>query len=900
MKSGETEMFRPARRLYWLAILLGGIWPAPASAGDETIAIESERYRVETGGRSGTIIRIQEKRHGLELLREPRLADNFRFTLPLPGKAAWQATEANYILGKDQRLSSHERTEHGLVLRWNGPLTSVFGKPYDVSAKMTIDLAGDEIRFGFRIENRTGCEIGEVFAPILGGMLGLGDRPEDRKATELVVPASAEFQSAKIFRNFTNHSWLGVLGPEQFYSYPDKLSMPWIELHQPAANVGVYFGAHDPVARFKVMHLEMFPGIAGARREGNWPRPEELQGLPEGVKLSLVHIPYERARTTWEASPVVLRFHPGGSREAAAIYGAWFKSRFDLQKARREWLYQTQAFEDCRGIAFKDLPQWAREGAKRGVRGILLSAWKAGGHEDGVPRFEPDPRWGTRDDLARAIRECHEIGVRVALLVSLPAATQESDWYRKELHQYACRDRWGVEHSLFGWGRGGTLSTSLGSGERRVWLNPGVPGFRETLVRQLRGLAELGVDGLSLQEFFARPMDFNPATGRTPDRASWEGGLECVEAILKACRAVNPEFCVSTDLAWDRVLSVAQASSLDVAEGSPLRAAFATWRPTFTVADGYDFRAVNDAVGHGARIRVAPANQRPMGGPEMNDLASYIQTLLSMREALRETLLDGQGQAGERPVIAGAAACSVFRNARTGQRTAVLVNRGGKPLDVRFLRFPEPKPGPLALWQPATGARKVDLPLRLSIPADEVAIVTEEVAFDRLAKVARWEAPAGAGQQEVIFDFRSANDLEGWKLEGDAFSVCALPGLCSRSTLNSYGKGGEAAVGRAVSPPFTVEKDFGRLRLLYQGGISQSDRGEENLALRFVDAKTGGVLETVLPPGTHVLTAREIPADKLCGKRVRLEIIDRNTAASYAWIGVARLALVRRFLHPEP
>jgi hypothetical protein len=267
-----------------------------------------------------------------------------------------------------------------------------------------------------------------------------------------------------------------------------------------------------------------------------------------------------------------------------------------------------------------------------------------------------------------------------------------------------------------------------------------------------------------------------------------------------------------------------------------------------------------------------------------------------MREALRETLLDGRWQSAERPVVEGAAASSVFRSPSTGRRTAILVNRGGKPVDVRFVGFHEPNPGPLVLWQPATGARKVDLPLRLSIPADQAAILTQEAALDRLAKVVGWQPPAGAGQEQVIFDFRSASDLDGWKLEGDAFSVCPLPGLCSRPTLNSYGKGGEAAVGTAISPPFAVDPVFDRLRLLYHGGISQSDDGRENLAIRFVDANTAGLLDEILPPGTHVLTVREHPLDKLRGKLVRIEIVDRNTAASYAWIGLARLALVRH--HP--
>jgi len=58
--------------------------------------------------------------------------------------------------------------------------------------------------------------------------------------------------------------------------------------------------------------------------------------------------------------------------------------------------------------------------------------------------------------------------------------------------------------------------------------------MRGELLRQIKALAELGVDGVQFQDFFARPVDFNPDTGRTPTvlsgRAAWKlcmksGGL---------------------------------------------------------------------------------------------------------------------------------------------------------------------------------------------------------------------------------------------------------------------------------------------------------------------------------------------------------------------------------------
>ena len=51
----------------------------------------------------------------------------------------------------------------------------------------------------------------------------------------------------------------------------------------------MYLGAHDPADRSQVLHLELLPGNAQTPRwDGNWPRREELDGLPAGVLVSFV------------------------------------------------------------------------------------------------------------------------------------------------------------------------------------------------------------------------------------------------------------------------------------------------------------------------------------------------------------------------------------------------------------------------------------------------------------------------------------------------------------------------------------------------------------------------------------------------------------------------------------
>jgi len=556
----------------------------PGRAASPNLRIENAHLIVEVSPTNGAILRIGDRIGGLELLEEPRLADNFKFTLPIRHDHAWRSTEANAVLGRDQRLTAHRRTDTGLVLVWDAPLRSVLGKSYNVSATMTLELDGPDLRFGLEIRNASRLEGGEVFYPILGGALGLGGTAEARRQTQFVVPETPGVRSAGIFHTFVNMSWLGVFGPEQFYSYPDKLSMPWLALSAPERNRSVYFGAHDPVSRYKVIHLEMSPGIAPGRADGNWPRPEELEGAPAGVKFCFVHFPYQPARQNFEAAPVVLRFHDGDWQASARVYGEWLSTQPHVANLPGDRSDRIPVFEPCDAVPFRDLAARAKAGAQAGVTGLLLRRWSVAEDSGPFPRFAPDPRLGTIEEFAEAIRQCHTLGVKVALVVSLPAVKHWTSEFTSDLHPCACRDRWGVPYTTVGVSVPSPLTGGLGAGERRVRLNPAHPELRQWLVRHLVALAQVGVDAVHVQDFFGTPLDFNPGLRRAPARATWEGGLECLREIRAACRAVQPGFTGTTDMAWDHALDLSPTCPADVFDRCPLRAACPAWQPAFAEA----------------------------------------------------------------------------------------------------------------------------------------------------------------------------------------------------------------------------------------------------------------------------------------------------------------------------
>jgi hypothetical protein len=549
--------------------------PVRSAAGAHVI--ENGLYRVEIDGRNGAVVRIRDKAAGEELIGEPRLADNFRLSLPILGHEAWQNSEGNYIQGRDQRLTACRAVPGGLELLWRGPLRAESGRRYNVSVRMRICLRGDAVRFDLHVENHTKFEIGEVSYPMLGGLTGIGRSLAERKSSVLVLPAGAGVQRADIFRTFNSMSWLGVFGPEQFYAYPTTLSMPWVALRSARTGRMAYFGAHDPVARFKVAQLEMAPGVSGARAGGNWPRSDELHGRPAGVKLCWTHIAYNPAGRPFDASPVVLRCSKGDWQDAARFYAAW------LQGLSREGGSTAgaaiPAWKACERIRFDALAERARTAAASGVHALLLTDWKTGAGDDGVPSFAPAPELGGEPGLHDAIAACRAEGVAVYLQARINPVSKRSDLYRSELQPFTCIDRWGVATSALGWGRPRTLAEGFAAGERRVWLNPGQPAYRAILVRQISRLASAGVAGVELLGFFGQPLDFNRALAAGPDRASWEEALRTLREATLAGRAIRPDFTLVLDQPWDRLVAGPTAVRVDCPADSPLREAFPAWRP---------------------------------------------------------------------------------------------------------------------------------------------------------------------------------------------------------------------------------------------------------------------------------------------------------------------------------
>ena len=174
-----------------------------------------------------------------------------------------------------------------------------------------------------------------------------------------------------------------------------------------------------------------------------------------------------------------------------------------------------------------------------------------------------------------------------------------------------------------------------------------------------------------------------------------------------------------------------------------------------------------------------------------------------------------------------------------------------------------------------------------------VAITLDSVAEHNILAGSVYEPPRRYLQPEIVFNFERSQNLEGWTLEGDAFSVTEIPSLFSGSSLNSLGKAGEMAIGSALSPIFNLSDSHEILKIYIQGGEHQATEESEagRLSVELLDAETNTALATIYPGRSPAPSANPIDISAFTPREVRLRIIDTHEGDSYAWIGIQKVSL---------
>ncbi len=679
---------------------------AATPATDMEMILQNERIRVGFDRKNGAIVRLTDLQTGVEWITEPRLSGFWRFTLPLRSDEAWSAYEANYVDSTRQSVEIVKTGTTSAVLRWKGPLKADDGKTWPVTVQVQATLQDQSLRLVMRIENNSREQIGEVWYPIVGGSMGWGHSPTERRSTLLQLPTGSSLSVSRPFQSFSNMSAFGILYPEQYYAVGESLSMPWMRFASSRNRRGLSLIVLDGSPTARLAHLEMRPGLAPARAGGNWPRVDELDGQPMGLRACFVQMPYTRPGDGFQTADVLITI---GDPDWTSTVDVWRNAAPERQLTPSA----SSTLLRVGRVRFADLPQIALRAADAGIDTLVLSHW----HE-GHPSFEPftvvDPELGDAASLATAIRQCREVGIRVLASYTLQPVAFTRPEIREALSPAVAVDRWRVPATVPVYvprpGRNGRF----GHEERARYITLAHPAAMAYFRRQAQAIARYGFDGVVLSGIQGKPMDFNPGSDLRPDAASLTGEQRIVRAISEAGRSVNDQFTIwlAEPRAWaasEGMPCLAEAPQL-----SPFRRAFPLWRPA--VHAGSDpVQSTWSAFMSGSHLLFDETTAAQLQNGAWP--SESMKPLMMMRRRLPAFVREATPDVEHRVSVPGLQAALLY-HASTQMYSCVLVNSSEQPVTAESDRLPF-RPSRMIS---ASGEQSLTTP-SVTVPARNVVIL---------------------------------------------------------------------------------------------------------------------------------------------------------------------------------
>lgn len=710
-------------------VVLGYVSPALA----QVRTIQTPIATLSLSQKTGDLVGLDWKDPALEVIREPRLGENFRILLPLPGY------EANYFDSKDQKVSRIQATPDGVVCVYDSLRNSRETVP--VQVRYQIRAAGGQLLFSISVENPTKRKLAEVMYGIIGGQQGIADRLE----TKSLVPGYFIANLAPgLFSRFHGGTYgggnLGIEHDAVSFAYPGQMSMGWMDIYNPKAGVGYYYADQDPDTRLTLLQVELRPFGSSATVRDSWPSVAEAEGKPIGLTTGWVDMPY-LSQGTFRAGPVALEVHKGDWHSASHIYRAWFDKYFKVQRPaswlRKQMAWQSIIMSNAGGVVryrFSDLPRLAADAKKYGITTFEILGWSVGGIDRGYPQYTPDPRLGTPAEFRSALARIRVMGVHPLLFTNIQVADTATPIFHNKLKQYAVDGLWAPDWRLFGWGEG-TISARAGlTNSNMTLVSPAHPGFRNYLMKQYLQMVRDGADGFQMDKAsLLDALDFNPTIPTSPDKSLVVGELNVYKELLQRARSIDPNFAIASESWFDRTypyvgVSYMRLGTIDMPSDA-LRYTFPEWTATIFGESPGDFNPMNNGMRYGLVWDLAPRHYNvSVDAPLERPLARYVQQLIRIRKQYADLLFFGRFNDTMGATVKGGRYIrySVFKNYKKNDssRACVVVNFGDSPeqAEVSF----DNESGQVSIAAPFRPDRTAELPVHLTIPPQRLVVIVKK------------------------------------------------------------------------------------------------------------------------------------------------------------------------------
>jgi hypothetical protein len=701
------------------------------AAAAQLRTIETTAATLHLSEATGDLVGLRWKEPNLEVIGESRLGENFRLLVPKIGY------EAAYFNSRDQHVSRFEAIPDGVICVYDSLQNEQESIP--VKVRYQIRSLNDQILFSIEVENPTDRKLAEIMYGIVGGQQGIDNRLD----TESVVPGENTNLAPHLFRQFQGGGYgggnLGIRYDANGFLYPGNMTMGWMDVSNPKAKIGYYYGDQDPGLRLSALYFELRPFTKSASVKDNWPLRSDLPAEePVGMTMGWVNFPYAD-KGTFQAGPVALQVYTGDWHNASSIYREWYDQHFKIERPH-SWLRQENAWqsiilsnpEDAVIHRFAELPRLAADAKKYGITTFEIDGWNIGGIDRGYPQYQPDPRLGTETEFRKALADLRSLGVHPLIFANIQVADTATPLFRNTLEKYTVDGRWARDWQLWGWGEG-TIGARLGlTRSNMAVMSPAHLEFRKLLMDQYLQLVRDGADGLQLDKAgIMWPLDFNPQLPVSPDKSLPQGVLETFAELLSQARAINPRFALASENTFDRALPYVDVSYTrmgDIDMDTSLRYTFPEWTGTIFGESPGDFNPMNNGMRYGMVWALAPRHYNDSVDEILTQpLARYVSDLIRIRKQYEDLLFYGRFNDTVGATVQGDADIrySVFRSTKANDRSlaCVVVNFGdvaeSAEVDLQGVS------GDIVIATPFNSEQGAQLPVRLSIPPHQLAVIVK-------------------------------------------------------------------------------------------------------------------------------------------------------------------------------
>ena len=527
-----------------------------SSGSPRPLVLENDELRAEFSGDTGALVRLVAKRTNWEIHRRAQLGRSFRLLVPVPDR------RNNPVLGERQPPPevAHDATRNKITFTWDRLLSEHAGE-MEIRFAATVRLTQKGLAFSAQLANHSEHVVETVSWPYLGEIR----RPADAERMETLHLYYMMMAKNPVYPVFKSD--VGYWGTDHPLQLVDAPRSPFV-LIDAAGKQGLYMGYHTTsLERMLTFTLGLKPGHA--RTDflflGAAPDTEEIGGQPVHRELATVRFTYVAAGEEASLAPVVVRPYTGSWHAGVDFYKDWRKEWYQAPPLP-EWARQVHAWqqlhinspEDELRVKYRDLVQYGRDCAEHGVEAIQLTGWTVGGQDRGNPSHDVEPRLGTREDLAWAIREIQKLGVKMVMFNKFTWAERSTDWFRRELIDHAIKDPFGHYYVHRGYRYQTAAQFAYINSRRLIPMCAASPAWRELAAREFEKSIALGASGVLYDENqhhgYGRYCFSGTHEHRQPAH-TFSGDIPLAKLFHRIIRQQKPGFLLAGEGSYDQQLT---------------------------------------------------------------------------------------------------------------------------------------------------------------------------------------------------------------------------------------------------------------------------------------------------------------------------------------------------------